>query len=160
VNDQLGQILFGIMRFLNQPWVSVVVGLGGGFAVALLARLSPPRGQWNFIEDLPSRAILVSFVVVSIFRIVPLKLIPQASDFRLTCEHPTGPFGIPENTNCAWVRVRPDHTVPDYTLAQMGRDFLLSLVQDLVYGAIGAGIGIMLLTIILRLRRSAGSTTN
>lgn len=48
----LDQILLGILNVLNHPLLAVVVALGGGFAVALLVRLSP-KEDWELLKEGP-----------------------------------------------------------------------------------------------------------
>ena len=149
----LDQIILGVLNVLNAPVVAVLVAVGGGFLVALLGRLSP-KDDWSFIKEGPGRVLLVAFLLLAALRSTPRLIVPQG---QFQCETTPGPLGLPQTTGCEYVTNGSIQVAYDYTLGDMARDFAVSLGQDVVLGALGAGLGIIVAAIVRRNRRRANS---
>jgi hypothetical protein len=147
----LDQLLLGILNLLNHPLLAVVVALGGGFAVALLARLSP-KEDWEFIKEGPGVVLTGAFLLLAGIKSAPRLVLPETS---FVCDRTTGPFGIPETSNCRWTSTGTTHLAYDYTFGDFVREFISSLALEGVLGALGAGLGI-LVALIVRRRRVNG----
>ena len=147
-NGWLDQILVGVLGFLNQPWLAITIAIGGGFAVAYLARKSP-KNDWEFIQEWPSGVLTGAFVVLACAKSAPRLVLPTT---RYSCDRVPGPLGIPVTANCHWITDGTLHTVQDYTMADLLRDFFASLVQDAVFTAVGASAGIVVAVMVLRRR--------
>jgi hypothetical protein len=147
----LDQIILGILNFLNAPVVAVLVAVGGGFLVALLGRLSP-TDDWSFIKEGPGRVLAVAFLLLAVVRSTPHLIVPHG---QFECDSIPGPLGLPQTTGCEYVMEGTVHVAYDYTLDVMARDFAVSLVQDVVLGAVGAGLGIIVAAMIRRSRQRA-----
>ena len=147
----LDQLLMAVLGFLNQTWLSIAVALVGGAVVAYLARLSPKK-DWEFISDWPGRILFGAFLLLANIKSVPRLVLPETN---FVCDKELGEFGIPVSTNCRWITEGTVHTVQDYTLGDWFSDFLSAILQDAVFGAIGAAVGFLVGTLVLRSRRAA-----
>lgn len=147
----LDQLILGILNFLNAPALAVLVAFGGGLLVALLGRLSP-KDDWSFIKEGPGRVLAAAFLLLAVLRTTPRLVVPQG---RFVCESAPGPLGLPQTTGCEYVTDGTIHVAYDYTLADMARDFAVSLGQDAVLGAVGVGLGIIVAALVRRRRQRA-----
>ena len=147
----LDQLLLAVLGFLNQPWLSIGVALVGGAAVAYLGRVSP-KNDWEYISEWPGRVLLGAFVVLANIKSVPRLVFPA---WHFVCDKVPGEFGIPVSTDCHWESEGTIHTVQDYTFGDWAHDFFGSLVQDAILGLVGAGVGFLIGTIVVRSRRAA-----
>jgi hypothetical protein len=144
----LDQFLLGILNVLNQPLLAVVVALGGGFAVALLARLSP-KGDWEYLKEGPGAVLTGAFLLLAGIKAVPRLVLPETN---FVCDRTTGPLGVPETGDCRWTSSGTTHVVYDYTFGDFLREFASSLVLDVVLGGLGAALGILVAMIVRRRR--------
>ena len=154
----LDQLIMAVLGFLNQPWVTIVVSADTGLAVAYLARAAPPKGargraeareHWAFIKERPSAFLAGAFMIYSALRTAPRLVLPSS---HFACEWTTKPPGIPVQ-ECRWVTEGRVGLAYDYTLGQWARDFGTSLLQEAVFGLVGAAVGFLLATIVVRRRR-------
>jgi hypothetical protein len=147
----LDRLILSVLDFLNQPWLGITVALAGSFAVALLARLSP-KDDWEFIRQGPDRLLTGAFVVLAGLKSAPRLVLPKQS---LVCDRSTlDPLlRIPIRTDCHFVSDGPIRTVYDYTFGDMVREFLLSLLQSVVWGAVGTAAGLLTALLLTRLTR-------
>jgi hypothetical protein len=144
----LDQLLLGILNVLNHPLLAVVVALGGGFAVALLARLSP-KEDWEFIKEGPGVVLTGAFLVLAGVKSAPRLVLPE-TDF--VCDRTTGPLGIPVTGDCRLTSTGTTHVVHDYTFVDFLQEYFSSLGLELVLGGLGAGLGILVARIVRRRR--------
>ena len=142
----IDQILLAILNVLNDPVLAVVVALGGGFAVALLARLSP-KEDWEFIKEGPGNLLTGAFIALASIKGAPRLVLPETN---FVCDHTTGPFGIPETGNCRWTSAGTTHLEYDYTFVDFLHEFFSSLALEVILGALGAGLGILAAMIVRR----------
>src|SRR5215207_4744179 len=140
----LDQFLLGILNVLNHPVLAVVVALGGGFAVALLARLSP-KEDWEYIKEGPGAVLTGAFLLLAGLKAVPRLVFPES---HFVCDRTTGPLGLPETGDCRWTSTGTTHLVYDYSFGDFLRDLASSLVLDVVLGGLAAGLGILVATIV------------
>jgi uncharacterized membrane protein YeaQ/YmgE (transglycosylase-associated protein family) len=146
----LDQILLAILGFLNQSWLSITVALVGGAVVAYLARVSP-KNDWEYLKEGPGKVLSAAFFLLAAVRSAPRLVIPET---RFVCDRVTGEFGIPVSANCRTVTEGTVGVVYDYTLGDMLYDFFFSMVQEVVFGLIGAAVGIIVATVVRRSRRA------
>jgi hypothetical protein len=146
----LDQILLAILGFLNQSWLSVTVALVGGAVVAYLARVSP-KNDWEYVRDGPGNVLSVAFLLLAAVKSAPRMVVPETS---FVCDRTTGEFGIPVSTNCRAVTDGTVGFVYDYTLGDLVHDFFFSMVQEVVFGLIGAAVGVILATVVRWSRRT------
>jgi len=147
----LDQILLAVLSFLNQSWLSITVALVGGGLVAFLARVSP-KNDWEYLREGPGKVLSVAFLLLAAVKSAPRLAVP---DFHFVCDRVPGEFGIPVSTNCRTVTEGTVGVVYDYTLADLAHDFFFSMVQEVVFGLIGAAVGIILATIVRWSRRTS-----
>jgi len=145
-DGSLDQILYFVLGVLTNPWLAYTVAFGGGLVVAYLARRSP-KGTWEFIKEGPAAVLTAAFFLSAGLRSVPRLVVPEHD---LVCDRTTGPFGIEETSNCRFESVGEFSTVVDYSLGDMMRDVVVSGIQELVIGGLGAGIGMLLASYTLR----------
>jgi len=146
----LDQILLAILGFLNQSWLSITVALVGGGLVAYLGRVSP-KEDWEYLKDGPGKVLSVAFLLLAAAKSAPRLAVPE---WHFVCDRTTGEFGIPVSTNCRTVTEGTVGVVYDYTLGDMVHDFFFSMVQEVVFGLIGAAIGIIIATVVRWSRRT------
>jgi hypothetical protein len=144
----LDQILLAVLGLLNQSWLSITVALVGGAVMAYLARVSP-RNDWEYLREGPGKVLSVAFLLLAAVKSAPRLAIPET---RFVCDRVPGEFGIPVSTNCRTVTEGTVGVVYDYTLGDMVYDFFFSMVQEVVFGLIGAAIGIIAATVVRRSR--------
>lgn len=140
----LDQVLVGVLNFLNQTWLSIAVAFVGGLLVAFLARRAPGQ-DWAYIKDGPGNLLLSAFLLLAALKSIPRFVLPKTS---FTCDQAPGPLGFPVTTNCGPVSVGRPHFEGGYSLREFVRDYTVSLLQDLVYGGLGALVGIALATLV------------
>ncbi len=139
----LDQILLGVLGFLAQPWLSIVVALVGGAVVAYLAR-SSPKTDWEFIKEWPGGVLFGAFVLLAGVKVSAPRLIP--AEYHIECDSP--------DIFCGFVVDRQMRYVYDYTVLDYVRDFAISLVQDLIFGGLGFLVGMVIARVVLGRRRN------
>jgi hypothetical protein len=138
----LDQLLLGVLGFLNQRWLGLVVTLGGGFLVAYLARRSPKQ-DWAYIKEGPGAVLTGAFLLLAALKSVPRLAVPKTS---FTCDHAPGLLGIPEATNCRWISEGAVGMVYDYTLGDFAAEFFGGLLRDFVLGGLAYAAGFAVAT--------------
>jgi len=147
----LDQLILGTLQFVTQSWVELVVGLGGGFALAVLARLSPRR-DWEEVTGLPGRALLGAVWLLAFLKTVPRLVVPKTT---LSCDDVAGPFGIPQKS-CHFTTTGTFHTVQDFTVLDAITEIVESVARDALLALAGWGLGWVVMTVLLRMRRRPG----
>lgn len=143
----LDTALLALLEFLDNPWLSVIVPVGGGLALGYLARRSPRR-DWDRITELPGKVLFGVFLVLAAIKSLPRLVVPSAS---FLCDREPSPLsGILVETNCRLATAGTFQTVYDYTLGDYLRDFVVFIARDCVLGVIGLLIGIAFATVVTR----------
>lgn len=143
----LDQVILGILQFVTQSWVELVVGLGGGVALAVLARLSPRR-DWEEITGMPGKALVFAVLLLASLKSVPRAVFPTTT---LRCDDVPGTLGIPQKS-CHFVAAAQSNPGPDFTLLDMIREIFVSVGRDALLALIGWALASLVLTAVLRLR--------
>jgi hypothetical protein len=136
----LDQILEAVLAVLTNRWLGYIVAFVGGAVVAYLARRSPKR-DWEYIKEGPGKVLLGAFVVTAALRSTPRLILPET---RFVCDEVTGPFGLPETSNCRFESEGEFKTVVDYTFGDMIKDLAWGALQEFIIGGIGAAVGLLI----------------
>jgi hypothetical protein len=140
-DGRLDQILLGILNLLNETWLGIVVAVGGGFVVALLARISPKK-DWDYLKEGPGNVLAGAFLLLASLRSVPRLVFPKQN---FVCDE--------GGTDCRFEADGPIQTVYDYSFGDFVREFVVSLVRDAALAFAAAAVGVAVATVVLRRRK-------